>query len=195
MTRSLLFIVPLFFSFYARSQEDFFVLKKKDKTLQRFAAGSFIVFKLKGGEWITGDIIRIQHDSFYVRQRALRYTLTGIDTVHFGTMQIALSDIGTMPRKSAMVYYRNDKPQLLHGHEKYVYIKNGLLFQLLGGGYTVLNVTNSLAKNDPPFGRKNRKRLFIGAAVFSIGELLHLTYRRYMEIGRKYHLTYVKISS
>ncbi len=194
MNRKLLLIFFLFVSCTSHSQEDFFVLKKKHKTIQRFYSGYSIVFKVQDGEWISGDITLIRNDSFYVREKALRYSMTGVDTVHFGIMRVALRDVTVMPRKTAMVYYRNDRPVLIRGHEKFAYIKNGLLFQVIGGGYILLNTVNTLRDKDPVFSKKNTPRLGVAALVFLFGQVLHWTYRQHLQLGKKYHLEYIRIS-
>ncbi|MEI9909709.1 MAG: hypothetical protein WDO71_08535 [Bacteroidota bacterium] len=80
------------------------MLKKKNKTLQRFSAGSFIVFQLHTGEWVSGHITRLVPDSFYVRRQSVRYTMFGADTVHLGNVKVAFSDVTAMPRKCAMIF-------------------------------------------------------------------------------------------
>jgi hypothetical protein len=193
MHKTAALIILLLSFLFAHTQQDFFVLKKKNKVLQRFTTGSFIIFQLNDGEWISGDIKKIRRDSFYVQPRSVRLTMFGLDTVHFTIRGIALNDIAVMPRKTAMVYYSNDKPQLIHGHEKYTYVKNGLVFQLLGGGYAALNIGNNLFDHNPPFGKSNRNRLFIAAAVFAIGQFLHSTYRQHLHLGKKYHFQYIRL--
>jgi hypothetical protein len=179
----------------AHSQESFFVLQKKGKTIQRFSVGSIITFQVKSGDWYSGDITQINADSFYLRQRSVRYTMLGADTVHFSGLKIAFTDILRMPRKTAMVYYRNDKPRIIRGHEKFAYVKNGLLFQLGGGGYAALNIAGSLFNHEPPFAQRNVKRLGIAALVFAIGEILHLNYHQHLRLGKKYQLKYIGIDS
>lgn len=169
------------------------MLKKKSKTIQRFSVGSLITFQVNSGEWFSGDITQIGPDSFYLRQRSIRYTMFGADTVHFSGLRVAYNDVVRLPRKSAMVFYRNDKPQLIHGHEKFVYVKNGLLFQLGGGGYAALNIAGSLFNHEPPFGQKNVKRLGLAALIFAVGEILHLNYRQHLRIGKKYRLKYISL--
>jgi hypothetical protein len=99
-----------------------------------------------------------------------------------------MTDIAVMPKKTAMVYYRDDKPQLLRGHEKFAYLKNGLIFQLAGGGYAALNIINSVTDNKSP----DLKQVGIGALVFLFGEILRRNYRQHLRLGRKYHLRIVK---
>jgi len=193
MTRIAVFFITLCSFLVAHSQESFFVLKKKSKTIRRFSVGSFIIFQVNSGDWFSGDITQIGPDSFYLRQRSIRYTMFGADTVHFSGLRVAFSDIIRMPRKTAMVFYRNDRPQLIHGHEKFAYVKNGLLFQLVGGGYAALNIAGSLFNHEPPFGNENIKRLGLAAVIFAVGEILHLNYRQHLRIGKRYKLKYISL--
>lgn len=195
MPRKLLLISLLFVSCVSHAQEDFFVLKKKHKTIRRFYTGYPIVFKTQDDEWISGDITLIRNDSFYIREKALRYSMTGIDTVHFGIMRVALRDVTVMPRPTAAVYYRNDRPVVIRGHEKFAYVKNGLLFQVIGGGYILLNTVNTLRNGDPVFSKKNTPKLGMAALFFLFGQALHWTYRQHLQIGKKYHLEYIRIST
>ena len=195
MIKSLLLLFFLTISAALYAQHDFFVVKKKGKTLQRFASESFIVFQGYDNQWSSGYITRISGDSFYVHRLALRYSMMGIDTVHFGIVGLTLKEVKTMPRHTAMVFYKNDRPVLIRGHEKFAYIKNGFLFQIAGAGYAALNITNSLIDHKPPFAGKNGIRLGIAAAVFALGQVLHNNYRQHLSMGKKYYLQAVIIHS
>lgn len=178
----------------SHSQQDFFLLKKKSKTLKRYAAGSFIVFKTTTRDWTSGMITKIRNDSFYVHEFALRYSMSGIDTVHFGIMGESLKNITVMPRPAAMVYYKNDRPVITHGHEKFAWIKNGMIFQVAGGGYLALNAFNAARDKERFFSRSNTPKLIVGVFVFLTGRVLQMSYKQHLEIGKKYHLEYIGIS-
>lgn len=175
------------------SQPNFFVLKKNQRTIQRFSTGSFITFQTYDYEWTSGFITRIANDSFYVNRIAIRMSMSGPDTVHFGTIGLSLTEVKTMPRPTAAVVFRNDRPHVIRGHEKFAYVKNGLIFQVGGGGYAFLNVTNSLIKNQPPFKGRNAAKLGIAAAVFAVGEVLRRTYKQHLPMGKKFYLREIKI--
>lgn len=179
----------------SHSQQDFFVLKKKNRTLKRYAVGSFIVFKTEARDWTSGMITKIRNDSFYVHEFALRYTMFGIDTVHFGIMGESLKNVTVMPRPAAMVHYKNDRPVITHGHEKFAWIKNGAIFQIAGGGYVALNTFNTVRDKERFFSKSNTPKLIAGAFVFLTGRVLQMTYHQHLTMGKKYHLEYINLST
>lgn len=178
----------------AYSQQDFFVFKKRNKKISFFMKDSYITFQLKSEEWVTGYITKVHNDSFYVNPRVIRYGLMGTDTLHYGILVVALTDVFAMPRKGELFIYDNDKVKIILGNEHWVWIKNGLLFLVGGGGYTILNTTNSFIQKEPPLASNNIGKLGIGAAVFLIGKLLHLKYKPTLRLGKKYHLQSIKAS-
>lgn len=183
------FLLIFTLHFFIAGSQGFLLVKKGNKTLQSFYQGSLITFQLKTGDWISGHITRLLPDSLYVRPISIRRSLFTVDTVHFSELKIAMTDISVLPRKTAMVYYRDDKPQLVRGHEKFAYIKNGLVFQLLGGGYAALNIINSVTDKKSP----DLKRVGIGALVFLVGEVLRRNYHQHLHLGKKYQLRFVKL--
>jgi hypothetical protein len=193
MAKIYLSLLFLFYSLFAHAQNDFFVLKKGLLTIQSFQKDSHITFQLESGQWFSGYIIKVQNDSFYFMQELVRYTTMGVDTLHIGGMRLPLSDVYALPRKGNMVVYRGDRVNIIPGKQSALYVKNGFLFQLGGGGYVLLNLLNNLFSGDPPFTRNNSIRLAIGAAVFLVGELLHLRYKPIIRMGRKYHLESVHL--
>lgn len=112
----------------------------------------------------------------------------GYDSLHFSGARFAIKDVAVMPTKKQMVYYSGDRVRVIYGHEKYVWIKNGFLFTVVGAGYATLNISNHLIDKDPPFAKKNLPGLGIAAGLFFLGQFLHLRYEPYIHIGKKYHL-------
>src|SRR5579875_1889364 len=145
-------VVLLFFcAATASAQKNFLVFKKRNKTIALYTQNTYITFLLKNEGWITGYITRVQHDSFYVKPMVVRYQLMGIDTVYFEVLPVALADVFAMPRKGAQMVFVNDEPKMTSGNEHWVWFKNGWLFMIAGGGYTILNATNTLLQKEPPF--------------------------------------------
>jgi len=165
------------------------VLKKKQRSIQYFWKGSYITFQQRDKEWIRGIITKITPDSFYFTKEIIRYGLTGNDTMHFSGLAFALPDVYALPTKNELVVYRNDQVHIVPGHEKFVWLKNGAIFQIAGAGYITLNVINNLIDNSPPFAKDNLPNLAIGAALFLFGKFLQHTYYPYLRMGKKYHLT------
>lgn len=190
----MLITLLVFCSSLVYAQQDFLVLKKRNKRIAFFMKDSYITFQLKSEVWITGYITKVQQDSFYVKQLLVRYTSMGADTVHLGILPVAIADVFAMPRKGEQLAFVDDHIKITLGNEHWVWIKNGWLFIVAGGSYAILNITNSLVQKKPPFASNNIGRVGISVAVFLIGELLHKTYHPVLGLGKKYHLQSIKAS-
>jgi hypothetical protein len=188
-------ILLLFCSFAVSAQGNFLVLKKRDKPIQHYWIGSRITIKPTNSDWLRGVITRITPDSFYLTQEILRYTMMGYDTLHISGFKFSIREIEVMPTKKQMVYYKDDRVIVIPGHTKFMWVKNGFLFQALGAGYVTLNITNHLIDKDPPFAKKNLPGLGIAAGLFLVGQFLHLRYDPLIHLGKKYRLEAVMLDS
>lgn len=164
------------------------ILKKRGKSIQYFWKGSYITFQLKDKSWLYGVITRITPDSFYLTRAVVSFSMAGIDTLHFGGLSFVFTDVYALPTKKQMTSWKNDQVKVIAGHEKFVWVRNGFIFQVAGGAYTGLNIANDLVRNEPPFAKKKLPGLAIGAAVFLVGKLLHWRFEPYLHVGKKYTL-------
>jgi hypothetical protein len=187
MSRLLLFIAFIFFVSLIRAQNNVILFKKKNKTLASFAKGSYIAFQLKSHLWFTGNISRIQNDTFYIKPMMVRFQLLGADTSYQNTLQFTLADVYAMPKKGVQIDYINGRYQITSegGHIHWYWIKSGWVFRVGAAGYAGLNIVNGLIKKDFSF---SGSRLGIAAAVFAFGELLHFHYKFVHKLGKKYYL-------
>jgi len=186
-------VTLLTFSFsIAYSQQDFFLFKKKDKTIAYFKKYSYIAFQLNNRQWYTGNIEKVQNDSFYINPYILHLTMFGIDTVHYGLMKIALTDVYAMPKKGVQFGYSNEMAHITNngGHVHWKWIKDGSVFRAAGGGYIILNVINGIIKNNFSFSKAG---LIIATSLLLAGEVLHLTYKSSLKLGKKYYLQSINI--
>jgi len=195
MRKPIILLLAVLFYITAQSQNDYLLLKKKQQGIQRFWKDSHITFQTSDGQWITGIITKITNDSFYFTQEIIHYYLMGSDTQHFSGFRFSINDIRVLPTSRQMLVYHNEQVSVIPGHEKFMWVRNGFIFQAAGAGYVGLNIINDLINNDPPFAKKNLGRLGIGAGVFLIGTLLHLHFDPYIRIGKKYSLQCVVIPS
>jgi hypothetical protein len=195
MIKTNVLILLLFCSFAVGAQGNFLVLKKRDKPIQHFWIGSRITIKPTNSDWLRGVITRITPDSFYLTQEILRYSMMGYDTLHISGFKFSIREIEVMPTKKQMVYYKDDRVIVIPGHTKFMWVKNGFLFQALGAGYLTLNITNHLIDKDPPFAKKNLPGLGIAAGLLLLGEFLHLRYDPMIHLGKKYQLESVMLDS
>ena len=175
------------------SAQDIFLFKKKHATITSYARDNYIAFQDKNGEWFTGFITRVKGDSFYIRPRVIRYHLMGSDTLYFNIQAFTLADIYAMPKKGVQIDYIGDRFQITRsgGHVHWYWVKSGWVFRVGAVGYTALNITNGLIKNNFSF---EGAKLGIAAGVFLLGELLHLQYKPVLRTGKKYHFESIAVS-
>jgi hypothetical protein len=179
----------------AYAQNGYIVLKKRQKPIQYFWKDAHFTFQTRDRQWITGIITGISNDSFYFTQEIIRYNLLATDTLHFGGMKFSIKDVYALPTKNEEIVYDHDRVRIILGHEKFVWVRNGFIFQVAGAGYVGLSIANDLAQNDPPFAKSNLAGIYIGSALFLIGTLMHLRFDPYIHTGTKYNLACVTISS
>jgi hypothetical protein len=161
------------------AQNDVLVFRKGNKRIKTFMTGSNITFQLTNYQWIQGDITAIRNDSFFVKQYILRQSYAWgaatLDTAYMNIAGFSLQDVLKLPRKPAGL------------------LSNGSLLMIGGGGYTVLNVVNTLGQKEPVFGKENRGRLLSGVGTFMAGLLLNIFQPRDYVMGGKYQLHYIHI--
>lgn len=194
MSKIVLFIFLFIAQLSANAQHDFIILRKGSKTLARYERGSFITLQLQNREWYHGEIVRIANDSLYVHRMTVSYSMMGMDTSHYGIIALALRDVYALPKKRAMFNYEGQQVKLIRGKQVFVYLKNGLILQLAGGGFLALNLINSVIRDEPPFGKKNIGNIAIGTGIFLIGEMLRRSYKPTLKMGRRTYLKYVSLS-
>jgi len=195
MIKTNVLILLLFWGIVAKGQGNYLVLKKRDRPIQHFWIGSRITIKPFNSDWLRGIITQITPDSFYLTQEIIRYSMMGDDTFHFSGLKFAIKEIEVLPTKKQMIYYKNDHLIVIPGHTKFMWVKNGFLFQAAGAGYATLNITNHLIDKAPPFAKKNLPGLGIAAGLFFLGEFLHLRYDPLIHLGKKYHLEAVMLDT
>jgi hypothetical protein len=182
MQKIILLIIFLSGRHFVFGQNDFIVFKKGYKTIENFVSGDYIHFETKSKQWHTARIQSIKSDSLYLLPYVFVQTIDYWGLPHTDTswtfrITVSYKDIYAFPKQK----------------ESFSYIRNGFVLQAGSAGYAGLNVINTLEDKQPLFDKQNGKRLGIAAAIFSLGEILHLTYKPYTIIGKKYSLEYVKM--
>ncbi len=155
------------------------MLKKKSHVIQTWFSGQHIITQLNNGAWINALINKVKYDTLYLQPFATptvlnRFGMPVIDTVFYGVMNVAVNKLHAFPKNETLPY-----------------IKNGLILQLGGGGYLLLNIINTLSDNKPVFGNKNLSKISIAAAVLAIGTIIHKTHKSNYIIGKKYQVEYI----
>ncbi len=165
------------------AQTDMIILKKRNKTVQRYYTGSFISLQLNNEQRTNGYIKKLKQDTIYLIpvQEKLIVNFLGMlvtDTVVLNTIKISLRSIHAVPKEE----------------ESFSYIKDGSLFQILSGGYIVLNLINAATSKEQLLGSNNAKRLGTAAGVFGIGSVMHVLHNHSYIIGKKYHLQIIQLT-
>jgi hypothetical protein len=178
------------------SQQNILVLKKKNRTIDKYWIGSVIAFQLTNMLWQKGEIIKIQNDSFYIKPVIVEYSAGAPHTFTFEPLGYSLSDVYALPKEGVFVEYNNGSFQISmsSGHQHFYWIKSGWIFKVGAAGYAALNVINGLIGNDFSFS-DSKTPLGIATAVFLAGVLLHITYKLTDQISRKYHLQVINLSN
>ncbi len=166
-----------------QAQEDFILIKKRYKTVERFTKGYFINCQLKNEQWVSGYIQQIKDDSIFIRPfqeqyYVNRWGLISIDTGYLDKWGFAVKDISAIPRKNQSLGF----------------IKNGSFLQIGALGYAALNIINGIAYKEPLFKNGNQNKLAIAAGVFAAGKVLQWNYSTILRIGKKYRIEYIQLS-
>jgi hypothetical protein len=182
MHKVVLIVLSFFFYKITYSQQDFLLLKKRNKTIASFYIGSPITFRTAAGDWVDAYINKIANDTLYIKEFELvtyvnSWGMPAVDTMWRNTRKITTKDIVAFPRQDQSINY----------------IKNGTILQVGAGGYILLNVINTLSSGDNLFENNNGLRLAIAGAVFVIGTLMHTSRSPEIKIGKKYKLQYIKM--
>jgi hypothetical protein len=107
-----------------------------------------------------------------------QFGFASTDTAHFGLLKLHVNEIYGMPkRKSGNI------------------ISSGALFQLGGGAYILLNVTNSLIKGEAIFGAQNLTGLGIAGGFFILGKILQSTHKTYLKMGSRYKMITIQLGT
>jgi hypothetical protein len=174
---------------YSQNVLDF---KEKSRLLHRFWKNETIAFQLKDKEWQKGDLIRIQHDSIYVRPRILQPNMLapgGADTMRYETTGYSLSEIYAIPKRGILIHNVNGHFEVAMdaGHQHWYWVKSGWLFSVSGAGYAALRTINGIIKSDLSIANR-AVPLGIAAGAFGFGLLLKKTYKFSHHLGKRYHL-------
>jgi len=178
--KSLLFVSCLAcFCFSLGAQKGhLLLLKDRGVTIRSFSVGDYVNFKFSNEQWLTGYVSAIKKDTIQINQFALQRVMTlfgtyGEDTLRLGKMVLHINEIKAFAKD--------------RGHYNSV-VTNGAFLQVGGLGYMLLNVANSLIKNDPVLEKKNIPKLVGGAVAVVAGKLLRKANPNYRPIGKRFSL-------
>lgn len=179
--KCILFIVFVFFAGISRGQRtDFILLKKKNKTIARYYAGTQISFTANTGAYVNALIEGIKNDSLFLKEFIIKTypTQLGVyvlDTVGTYRYQYHYKDVKVMGKSTKGFDISASAGSLMGG---------GLLLTL-GSGIVFLA---DREKFSPTL-------LAASASLAAIGYLMAKTSGKGMILGKKYHLVYMGLSS
>jgi hypothetical protein len=194
MTNFLLGITSLLYCLSCTAQKGTLIIKKKNKSLFRYWAGTEIAFQTENNVWHKGKITRLTADSFYIKSIKVQYHLMGADTITFPMEGYRHTDIATIPKRGILISNVNGGFDIIRsaGHVHFFWIKGGLLFKLGAGMYAAVRMGNTIGKEF--IWKKEKGALFTAAAVYAFGVLLRKLYKPVYVIGKKYYYQYINIS-
>lgn len=186
----------IIFSINAVSAQNYnLILKKRNKTLNKFWEGSMIAFQLKDNTWQYGEIITIKRDSIFIKPLMIQYSFLHADTLPSFVIGSALKNMYAFPKPGVVVDYDNGHFRINRKSSRVqaYWIKSGWIFRVGALGYATLNIINGIANNDLSI-ENNGTQLAIAAAVLAAGIVLDKTYKPKYIVGRKYHLELLDLS-
>jgi hypothetical protein len=180
--RILLFLLICCMMVEAHAQSDLLVFKKREKTLQSWSSGSYIIFRFSNRQWIEGFVRKVQNDSIWLNQVQINRVFNNwgfytFDTTQHGIMKFHVKEIMAVPRKDF----------------SYNVISNGKLFQIGSLAFLFLNVFNSVIRKEPVFASDNLPRLGAAGGVYLLGTILAKSNRTYWEVGKQYQFKTIQL--
>jgi hypothetical protein len=175
-----LLLISFFFPFAAFSQSsDFIILKKKDRTIRNYYAGSNIQFVTTGGAYRDAVINAIKNDSIYLQE----FVVNRVPTT-FGTYM--LDTVGSF----RYVYHYQQIGAFGPPKQKGFNI-SGSGAALMGGGalLTVASGVSYLADKD----KFSPGLLAAAVGLGGLGYLMNRSAGKGMVVGKKYRVQYMNM--
>lgn len=183
MKSALLFFISLFFFASCSSQpSDFIILKKDQRTIKSFFAGSIIGFGTDRG-YYSGKVIAVKKDSLFINQYDVRQVPTNLgvymlDTVATYRLSFNYKEIIKIENQKRKGFnWASSGGSLLGG---------GILITTIGLGTWIFTKPGTQYHASPAL-------VISGAALAGIGYLLLKSNGSYYTIGKKYQLEYIKV--
>jgi hypothetical protein len=192
MVKTAALVCAIFIWFAANSQKlQYIYFKKKGRTTRTYYVGDEFTFRLHNKQWKQGFIKKLTNDSFYIQPVVVRYNLMNTDTVRFPVEGYSINDVYSLPEKGLRVDFKNGtfKPRRNAGHVKFYWIKEGLLFRLLGGGLPILSAANGgFTKSNNYNAFAKHKNTILAAGSFALGIALKYLYKQDLVIGKRFSI-------
>ncbi|WP_416440008.1 hypothetical protein [Phnomibacter sp. MR] len=169
----LLCLAPVF----AQSQATALLLKKNNKTIQRYYPGRNISFITADKMPVNGRLDSLIRDSLFLTYFQLVQVPTPWGTYRTDTagryaIAFNMANVGALPRKRNRWF----EGTLMTG----------------GLAYTVLNLVNTVRENDPPFGKDNIANIIGGLGTAAVGYTIAKLKKSNYILGKTYRLAVIE---
>jgi hypothetical protein len=188
MRKYLHFAFIVIFCHTASAQQSALVVKKNQKTIQKYWLHSFFAFQTHNNIWRRGELMILKKDSFYIRPRVVTIGMFVNDTAYFPLEGYAMSDVLHLPIKGLLIDYKDGKFQVIRnaGNMNLYWLKSGFIFRAGALGYTALTVINGLLVGSLSLGGA---WLPVAAGVYLGGYALKRIYKPIIPVGKQYKLS------
>ena len=192
MNCRLFLIIGCLFATSLHAQRQILVVKRNGRTLERYWPGQSFSFAIAANQWRKGELVRVEHDSFFVRPSVVHYYLGGSDTSYFPVEGYSIHDVARLPRPRFLIAYNGREYNFTRtgGHVHWYWVKSGWLFRAAGLGYAGLYTVNGLIRDD--FDWKD-SRLAIAGGSYLLGFILKRVYKIYRPLNRRLRLQTITI--
>lgn len=160
-----------------QSQATALLLKKNNKTVQRYYPGRTISFFTTDKMPVNGRLDSLVRDSLFLTYFQLVRVPTPWGTFRMDTagrypIAFSMANVGALPRKRNRWF-------------------EGVL--MTGGlGYTALNLVNTVREKDPPFGKDNIANIIGGLGTAAVGYTIAKLKKSSYTLGKTYRLSVVE---
>lgn len=160
---------------------DFLILKKKNKTIERYFTGSNIELTTTNGVYLNANIRQLKNDSLFLREYIVRQVPTNLGI-------FVLDTLGSYSYK----YHYNQIKAIGKATDKKFNL-SGSAASLISGGILITIASAVVFVAD----RKKFSPELMGAGIVlgGLGYLIAKTTGKAMVIGKKYSLIYNAVSS
>lgn len=181
MNRSILLLAfsLLIMESFGQQQGSFDMVVLRDannRTVKSYFQGIPITFGSTSGKYVEGTIRKIERDSIFIQRYDVRRAMTMWGTQVQDTVGIFL-----------MAYHTNEIAWIRKPKAKFEFVRNGTLFMLGGGAYTVLHLVNAAYLGEPVVW----STVGIAVGIAAAGFVMHKLRKRQYVIGRGYTLKYI----
>jgi len=153
-----------------QSQATALLLKKNNKTVQRYYPGRTISFFTTDKMPVNGRLDSLVRDSLFLTYFQLVLVPTPWGT--FRMIAFSMANVGALPRKRNRWF-------------------EGVL--MTGGlAYTALNLVNTVREKDPPFGKDNIANIVGGLGTAAAGYTIAKLKKSSYTLGKTYRLSVVE---